>query len=170
MKFRFRDDRGAALVEVALWTGLIFLPLVMGTFEVARLAYYSIEVENSARAGASYGSVNLGNAYNNQTTIKQAAKNDARDLANLVATPDTSCVCETVTHSNGTTTTSFSSAMQCKSSNYPACNSDNATSTQYSIQYTTVSTSANVSTLFTIPGFPSTRTLGGYSALRVLGN
>lgn len=168
MKFKFRDDRGAALVEVALWTGLIFLPLVMGTFEVARLAYYSIEVENSARAGASYGSVNLGNAYNDQSTIKQAAKNDARDLANLVATPDTSCVCETVTHSNGTSTTSFSSAQSC--SKLPTCNADNATSTQYSIQYTTVSTSANVSTLFTIPGFPSTRTLGGYSALRVLGN
>lgn len=168
MKFKFRDDRGAALVEVALWTGLIFLPLVIGTFEVARLAYYGIEVENSARAGASYGSVNLGNAYNSQTTIQQAAKNDARDLTDLVATPGTSCVCETITQSGTGTSTTFTSPQACLT--LPTCSSDNGTSIQYTIQYTTVSTSADISSIFNIPGFPSKRTLGGYSALRVLGN
>ena len=61
MKLNFRDNGGAALVELALTTPL-FLIMILGETELGRMAYYGIEVENAARAGASYGAVNMGNA------------------------------------------------------------------------------------------------------------
>ena len=170
MKFSFRDDRGAALVELALVTPLFFL-LIMGSVELGRLAYYAIEVENAARAGASFGAVNIGNA-NLTTSVQQAAKNDAPDVSNLiVVTQGSACVCETIaTATNSPTFDPSSGTDSCTSATITSCNVESASSIQKVVEYVTVSTSANVDPLVHLPGLPSSYSLTGYSALRILPN
>lgn len=157
------------MVELALTTPL-FLLLIVGAVELGRVAYYSIEVENAARAGASYGSLNAENA-GDTTDIQYAAKNDAPDLPNLTVSSSTSCVCEKVTYSSdGSTTESYnptSGPVSC-SVTAPTCTEDDATATQYNIRFVNVSTHATISPIFNFPGLPSSYTLNGSSQLRTL--
>lgn len=170
MTFSFRDNRGAALVELALITPL-FLTLMMGSVELGRVAYYAIEVENAARAGASFGAVNIQNA-NLTDSVKQASKNDAPDVSNLiVVTQGSACVCETMnTSSNSPSFSPSSGTISCQSVTIDDCNVESSTSLDSVIQYVTVSTSANVDPLVHIPGLPTTYPLTGYSAMRILPN
>jgi Flp pilus assembly protein TadG len=162
------------MVEMALTTPL-FILLIMGTFELGRVAYYAIEVANAARAGASYGAVNRGNATVS-ATIQQAAANDAPDLPNLVTTAGTACVCQTITTSSGTTTETFnpsSGTTSCSSftgSNASVCSADSSTQNTSVIYYVTVSTQTNLDPLIHVPGLPNTYSLHGYSEMRVLPN
>src|ERR1700756_3320722 len=105
MKRRIRDNQGAALVELAL-TAPLLLFITIGAAELGRIAYAAIEVESAARAGASYGAVNIDNALNSSSSIQQAAYNDAPNLTTMTATVGTACVCETYT--NSTKTASYS--------------------------------------------------------------
>lgn len=174
MKFRFSDNRGSAVIELALTTPL-FLLLIMGTFELGRLAYYAIEVESAARAGASYGAVNRGNATASGT-IQSAAANDVPDLPNLSTAAGTACVCETVTTSSGTVSESYNPSSGTASCSYytgtnaGACTTDTSTQSQFVVYYVTVSTTAAVDPLVHIPGLPKTYSLYGYSQMRVLPN
>ena len=175
MKFQFRDNCGAALVELALTTPL-FILLLMGSVELGRLAYYSIEVANAARAGASFGAVNRGNAVEFDN-IQNAARSDAPDLPNLVATPGYSCVCETVDNSTTPAMTSFNPSItsspataSCDSAVINACTVSSGTSTQKVIYFVSVSTQADVDPIVHVPGLPTIYRLRGYSALRVLAN
>lgn len=173
MKFRFQDNRGSALVELALTTPL-FLFLIAGSIEFGRVAYYAIEVANAARAGASYGSVNVGNA-DQTASIEQAAKNDAPDLPVMNATATSACVCETVTHNtDGTSTQSFnpsSGTASCTTSTtISSCTEDDSVATQYVIKYVSVSTSASINRIFSFAGLPRTYTVYGSSQLRTLQN
>ncbi|HEV2133521.1 MAG TPA: TadE family protein [Terracidiphilus sp.] len=170
MKHRFRDDCGAALVEIAVATPL-FVLLMMGSLELGRIAYFAVVVQNAARAGASYGAVNVANA-NLTTTVQQAAKNDAPDVSDLiVVSPGSQCVCETIDPSTNTPSFNPSSGTtSCTSTTITSCTADSATSIQKVIEYVTVSTSANIDPMIHVPGLPSTYTLHGYSALRILQN
>lgn len=166
----FRDNRGAALVELAMITPLFFL-LMMGAVELGRVAYYSIEVENAARAGASFGAVNIGNA-NLTSSVQQAAKNDAPDVSNLiVVTQGSACVCESMT--TATNSPSFnpsSGTTSCTSAAINSCTVESSTTLDSVIQYVTVSTSANIDPLIHVPGLPTSYALTGYSAMRILSN
>src|SRR5271163_3238443 len=62
-------ERGQSLVELAFVVPLLLL-LLMGIIEIVRIAFYSILVPNSARAGAQYGAQNLTSASD---TVKIAA-------------------------------------------------------------------------------------------------
>lgn len=175
MRFRFRDNCGAALVELALTTPL-FILLLMGSVELGRLAYYSIEVANAARAGASFGAVNKGNAVDD-VNILNAAKNDAPDLPNLIATPGHSCVCETIDSSTSPAITTFNPSItsspattDCESATIISCTAVSSTSSQKIVEFVTVSTQADVDPIVHVPGLPTIYTLRGYSALRVLAN
>ena len=171
MKIQCGDERGAALVELAL-TAPLFMLLMMGAIELGRVAYYAIEVQNAARAGASYGSVNIGNA-NQTSNVQQAAKNDAPDIAGLVVvSPGSTCVCQIYNVTAGTRTYNPSSGTtSCSSSTIKTnCSADNATEIDTVIEYVTVSTSASVNPLVKIPSLPSTYSLSGASALRILPN
>lgn len=170
MTFSFRDNRGAALVELALITPL-FLTLMMGSVELGRVAYYSIEVENAARAGASYGTVNIDHS-NQISTVQQTAMNDAPDISNLiVVTQGSACVCETLNTSTDSPSFNPSSGTtDCTSTTITSCTAESSTSIQSVIEYVTVSTSANVDPLVHIPGLPNTYNLTGYSAMRILPN
>lgn len=168
MKFNFRDNRGSALLELAL-TAPLFVSMMMGGVELGRLAYFAIEVENSARAGASYGSVNYGNAFSSagQADTEQAAKNDAPDISGLtVNTPLTYCVCETITGG----TPSFSSVQACNSATITSCKGESSTTQYYVIDYVKVDTQSTIDPLIHLPGLPKTYTLVGSSRLRVLQN
>jgi Flp pilus assembly protein TadG len=167
MKFRFRDSDGGALVELALASPL-FVLLIMAAFELGRMAHYGIEVENAARAGASYGAQNIGNASSTNVTL--AARNDAPDLLDLAATSGSACVCETLTSSGTTSLNPSSGTVSCTSSTITSCISETSTSNQIVVSYVTVSTSAKVNLMFKIPGLSPSFTLHGYSALRVLTN
>jgi len=153
-------------------TAPLFLLLMLGSVELGRIAYYAIEVQNAARAGASYGSVNIGNATATITNIQQAAKNDAPDISNLVVvTPGTTCVCETLTVSTGTPTFNPSSGTTtCTDAVILACTGESATVIQSVNGYVTVSTQATISPIVKLPSLPSSYTLNGYSALRILPN
>ena len=170
MKLRIRDEQGAALVEVSLVASLIVVPLMLGAFELGRVAHYAIETENAARAGTSYGSANPGNA-GTTATVTQAAQNDAPDLGSLAATPATACVCETLTLGGSSVTYNPSSGtVSCTSSTITSCNTVTSTSVQYIVSYTSVPTSATVNALYNVKGLPTSYSLHGYSALRVLPN
>lgn len=175
MKFRFKnnrfkDNRGAALIELALVSPLFFI-LMVGACEMARVAYYAIEVENAARAGASFGAVNIGNA-GLEGTVEQAAMNDAPDISNLiVVTKGNVCVCEQLTVSSDSPSFNpTSGTTDCLSSTITGCTANSSTTLDSVIEYVTVSTSANINPLIHIPGLPSTYNLSGYSAMRILSN
>lgn len=167
MKRLFMDNSGSALVEVALAAPL-FLLMITGAFELGRVAHFAIEVQNAARAGASYGGENQGNAAST-TSITQAAQNDAPDLSGLTATPGTSCVCETLT--SGTPSYSPSSGtVSCTDPTITACSGSSSTVTYRVVSYVTVSTQATINPIFNVAALPGSYTLHGYSAMRVLPN
>lgn len=174
MKLRFRNDRGQALVEVALVIPVLTL-LLLGAIELGRIAYFAIEVESAARTGASYGAVNVANAFASPSTIQQAAKDDAPDLPNLVVTPGTACVCETLDTSTSPATATYSSSFgattSCPTSKNPNATISNCTgATQSVVDYVTVSTAATVNPIIHLPGIPTSFTLHGYCEMRILQN
>jgi hypothetical protein len=134
-------------VELALILP-IFLLLLVGAAEFARLAYASIEVGNAARAGAAYAAQNHVSA-SDIAGIKLAATQDAPDVSGIAASPSTFCVCST-----GASLTCSTAAINCPS---PA----------RVIEYVQVNTIATVGPLFNYPGLAHTFTLHGQAIMRV---
>jgi Flp pilus assembly protein TadG len=177
MKFRLKEDSGAALIELAVVTPL-FIFITIGAFELGRVAHFTIEVENAARAGASFGGENMGNATST-STVSQAAQNDAPDLT-LTATPGAGCVCETLDLTSNTPTYNpASGTVSCSDPIITACTGSSSTVSYNVVSYVTVSTKATVNSVFSISGLPmlgpsvqlpTTYTLHGYSAMRILPN
>jgi Flp pilus assembly protein TadG len=172
MKRRFWNAEGGALVEIALASPLMLL-MMLGAFELGRVAHHAIEVENAARAGASYGSNNPGSSTDTPT-ITQAAKNDAPDLANLSATPGSACVCETLTIASGSATFNPSSGtLPCTNAVITTCNAVSPTTAQFAIRYVSVSSQSTVTAVFHVGAagsLPSSYNTNGYSFMRVLPN
>ena len=143
------NDVGQAFVELALILPVLVL-LILGAAEVGRLAYASIEVSNSARAGVAYGAQNHITASDTQG-IQRAATNDSTNIAGT-ATPSVTLSCSC---SSGTAITCANAGTQCVS---PA----------RIIEYVQVITSATVNTAFHyFPGLPATVTLHGRAIMRV---
>jgi len=170
MKFRLNEESGAALVELAVMMPL-FILITFGAFELGRVAHYTIEVENAARAGASFGGENMGNATST-STVTQAAKNDAPDLSTLTATPGAGCVCETLDLTSNTPTYNpASGTVACSDPIIIACTGASSSVSHQVVSYVTVSTSATVNAVFSVPAIlPRTYTIHGYSAMRILPN
>ncbi len=142
-----RNDRGQALVELALMFP-IFILLLVGAAEFGRLAYAAIEVSNAARAGASYGAQSHITA-SDFTNIQLAATQDALNVSGVSATAADSCAC-----SSGGTITCSTALTSCPSPNRI-------------IEYVQVNTSGTIDPLFHYPGLPTTFTLTGQSIMRV---
>jgi len=167
MKLKLNDSSCSALVEIALVAPL-FLLILTGAFELGRVAHFAIEVQNAARAGASFGGENQGNATST-TAITQAAQNDAPDLSGLTATPSTSCVCETLT--SGTPSFSPSSGtVSCSDPTITACSGSSSTVTYRVVSYVSVSTHATLNPVFQVGALPGSYTLHGNSTMRILPN
>jgi len=81
--------RGQAIVETALLFPLLCL-LVLGSADLGRVFYYSMEVTNASREGARFGSAydpGNGNAAATHAAVIAAAKREAADLNLLEPNP-----------------------------------------------------------------------------------
>src|SRR5579864_5735229 len=125
--------RGQSMTELAIAVPVLCL-LLLASADFARVFYFSIAVNNAARAGAQYGSQSLATAAD-ITGMKSAATQDASDLPSIAATAQL-CTCGT-----------GSSVTACASSyctNNPTGN------------YVEVDTTMTFNTTITYPGIPST--------------
>ena len=95
MKLRIsaRQEDAQSLVELALVVPL-FILLLVGSAEFARLAWVTILTSNAARAGASWGAQSPANAGDATGGIEAAAAADSVNLTGLTTAPPTiSCTC-----------------------------------------------------------------------------
>lgn len=153
LKGRAHSERGQALIEAAVAAPLLFVVL-MGSGELARVAYVAIEVANAARAGAEYASQNQftmsDNSSNKTNTsgsngISRAVSSDAYNLSSVSASSSIGYIC-----SDGSTASVSSSTL-------PTCPNGDTGATP--IPYVTVTASATFDPLIHIPGLPTTFTL-----------
>src|SRR5579862_967730 len=98
------QQRGQALLEVALVTPLLLL-LLVGTIELGRFAYFGILVGNAARAGAAYGAQSPAQSAD-APSICNAASNDFQGSSSP-------CSGTTSSGSNGTITITSSNSCAC---------------------------------------------------------
>ena len=138
-------ESGQALVEAAIAAPIFFL-LLMGSAELARVAYSSIEIQNAAEAGALYAIETQG-SMKDTTGITAAAKADAANLSGVTVSTTKSYYC-----SDGSTPDSSISP--------PTCDTG---VTETSIH---VTTSVSFDPLVHIPGLASKFTLNGFAAAR----
>ncbi len=146
------SEEGNSLVEVALLLPILTM-LLVGTVDLGRLAYMSIEVSNAARAGVQYGQQNP-TTWADTTGMQTAATNDATDLVganngNLTAVATYWCQC-----SDGTTVTPNCSP------GTPSC------ATTHRVNYVKVVTTATYKPWFSCPGIPSSTTLTSQAVMR----
>jgi Flp pilus assembly protein TadG len=152
---RLEDNRGSATLELALVFSFLAAPIMLGTAETAFMIYDSIEVSNAAHAGAMYGMISATFAQNT-ATIQAAAQAEAPDLkGNMTVTPTTYFACSATP--GGTQYSTQTAATQ-------ACGSG---SSNHSLQFIQVATSASINPPVHIPGLPKTWTLTGFSVMEV---
>lgn len=85
-------ESGQALVEAAIAAPLFFL-LLMGSAELARLAYSAIEIQNAAEAGALYA-IQTAATMGDTSGMQAAAQADAANLSGVsIANPTYSYSC-----------------------------------------------------------------------------
>ncbi len=152
------DSRGGALVELAL-VAPILIALALGAADFGRLAYFSIEASNAARAGAAYAAQSTATSIDT-SGIRTAAAHDAPNLtgiATLTVTSNPVCQCANGTSFStvGTTTAACAAAIL------------NCASPHRVINYVQVNTSAPVATMFRYPGIPTSITLRGQAIMRI---
>ena len=140
-----KSDSGTALVELAVAVP-VFTTLLVGSSELARVAYASIEVTNAAKAAVQYGAQTSATAADT-TGIKLAATNEAYNLNGLSTTVSTSCVC-----SDGSAST---------------CLNTDCSSSQIE-QVLSVQTQITIDPLIHAPGLPTTYTIHGRAIQNVL--
>jgi len=131
-------------VEFAIALPVLAL-LLVASADFARVFYFSIAVNNAARAGAQYGSQSITTA-GDINGMKSAATQDAPDLPSLAATAQL-CTCGT-----------GSSVTACASSyctNNPTGN------------YVEVDTTMTFNTTITYPGVPHSMPLAGKAIMQV---
>jgi Flp pilus assembly protein TadG len=168
LKRFLRGNSGSAVVELALTAPLLML-IMIGAAELGRIAYYAIEVQTAARAGADYGAQNSVTAVDS-TDIEQAAVNDVPNITDLTATATNACVCETNYASGATPTYNSTTPGSCTVSAITGCNAITSTSVESVVSYVVVNTQVTVKPMFHYPGIPSSFTLSGYSQMRVIQN
>jgi Flp pilus assembly protein TadG len=141
---RLRSDNGNALIELAVGM-TVLTTIILGAAELGRVAYASIEINDAARAGASYGAANRTYAADT-ANITNAAKKDAPDVGGVTATANYWCKC-----SDGSAST---------------CGATDCTGTRI-IEYLTVTTTGTVDPMIYVPGLPHTYTINGSAVMRV---
>ena len=142
---RARNERGQALIELALSLPILFVILVGGA-EFARATYASIEVSDAALAAVQYGAQNSITA-GDTTGIQTAASNDAQDITLGTTNVSKACIC-----SNGGASTCMPT--DCSSSNIETI--------------LTVQTQTTFDPGIHLPGFATTYTLYGQAVQKVL--
>jgi Flp pilus assembly protein TadG len=136
-----KREEGQALVETSLSIALLFL-MMLGVVELGQFAYAAIEVMNTAKAAAQYGSQTPGTAANLAGMLR-AAQNEystpsAVSLLSPTATTGYACNC------SGSTT-----AVSCTNNSLTAPTCGAGTTLEVTI---TVQTQVNYSPGIQIPG------------------
>jgi Flp pilus assembly protein TadG len=154
---RLRSESGNALIEVALISSLLGVPLLLGTGELGYVVYDSIEISSAAHAASLYGMRSL--TYASDTAgMRTAAQNEATDFgAALTVTPTPYYACSSAiggTQYTGSNAQSNASA---------ACTGG----TNHALQFIQVNTSATVTPLVHCPGLPASFALSGLSVMEV---
>jgi Flp pilus assembly protein TadG len=153
------SESGQGTLELALSLPL-FVLLILGSAEIANLAWSSVQINNAARAGAAYASLSRANAgASNLANIQTAAQNEAPKLITSPATQVTSnqvCYCV----DSGTPITTDPG---CATTTLTSCPSpDNI---QVAVQ---VNVSVPVSPLIHYPGLPATYTVKAQATVGVV--
>jgi Flp pilus assembly protein TadG len=86
-----RADSGQAILEVALAIPFL-IAILVGIIDLGRLAQFDTLLTTSARAGASYGALNLVTA-NDIAGMKAAAQSDPPSWASITANASNFCKC-----------------------------------------------------------------------------
>jgi len=148
-----REQGGQALLETAL-TMPFLLVMLLGGFELARVAYAATEVTNAARAAAQYGAMN-GGGFLDTSGMLTAATADAGNLKSGLSFasgyPSVACSC------SGTGTAS------CAAGTSPSgCTTSQLLVTvNVKLQYT-------MKPLFKVRGLPTTYTVTGFASQGLL--
>ena len=139
------EQSGQALVELALTVPLLVIVL-LGSVEIARVAFVAIEVTDAAKAAVQQGANSRANAGNNGR-IHAAAVAGAPDitLGNSVVTK--SCICSDGTASN------------CQSNSCGTANVE---------QLITVTTQTTFDPLIHVPGLPTSYVIQGHATQKVI--
>ena len=140
----WKSSRGQSMVELAIAVPVVALLLVAAS-DFARVFYFSIAVDNAARAGAQYGSQTITTA-GDIAGMKSAATQDAPNIPSLAATAQL-CTCGT-----GSSVTACA-ASYC--TNNPNGN------------FVEVDTSMTFRTTIGYPGIPSSIALAGKAVMQV---
>lgn len=148
-------ESGQGILELALCLP-VFVLLILGTAEIANIAWASVQLNNAARAGAAFGSQSHANA-SDIADIETAAQREAPQLTiTFPSDPAQACSCiNTSTGATGAGSTGCQTLAQCP---FPYVIFDNL-----SVKVQTV-----VTPLFHYPGLPSSYTLHAQATMGVL--
>jgi hypothetical protein len=151
-----RREDAQSLVELALVVPL-FILLLVGSAELARVAWAAVLTSNAARAGAAWGAVNPANAGDATGGIEAAAAADGINLTGLTTTPRLTCACSSGAAIQRCITTALGVATALSDCPSPATITN----------YVRVNTSSTVTPLMHYPGLPRTFTVTGQSIMVV---
>ncbi len=146
----FGSESGQGTVELALSLPLFAL-LIVGSAEIANLAWASVQVNNAARAGVAFASLSHANAAS-PTQIQAAAQNEAPKLITALSQVTAAQTCSCVAPDGSLP------GIDC--SNCAAPND-----IQVTVQ---VSVHAPVTTLVHYPGLPATYTVSAQASMGVV--
>jgi Flp pilus assembly protein TadG len=160
-----RGESGQALVEMMFMIGVIGVPLLLVTTDLATIVYASIEVSNAAHAGTMCGMASA-TAASQTSTITTAAQNEAADFStsNLTITPTTYYACSSA--EGGTQYTGTGNQVNSTALNNVSAVCPSGAANHY-LEFVQVVVSATVTPPFHCPGTPSTYTLNSTSVMEV---
>lgn len=155
-RFTRPSESGQSMVELALCLP-VFALLILGTAEIANIAWASVQLNNAAHAGAQFGSHGRGFA-DRIGDIETATQNEAPRLAiTFPADPYQTCAC--IDPSTGAPATSGTTG----------CQTTVECPSPYLITDTiTVTTQAVVTPLIHYPGLPASYTLNAQATMGVV--
>jgi len=154
------DESGNALIELAMIFTFLGIPMLWGTSQMGVLVYDSIEVSNAANAGAVYGAKDTTHAANT-AGITTAAQADATDFPR--ANMGNSAL--TVTSNYFYYCANAVGGANPKLSTNASCGA--AGTSNETMEFVQVTTSATVTPILKFPGVPSSYTVRGNAVLTV---
>ena len=149
-------EDGASLIEFALISAVLIIPLVIGLYDFGTALFQWMEVGNAARAGAEYATykgtfdqTNIVAAVTNATALSSTIQPNTSQGASPSPAPTQFCGCP-----------SAASGVVATANTPPACGSTLCSSGGFDGTYVTVSAQAQYTPIFPYPGIVPT---GGFT-------
>jgi len=106
-----RDRSGNVVIELALIMS-VFILLMLGGYDISRMAIETHELEQVARSGAQYALLGQVNAQDTATIISEAQEAAGDDAALITVTATTFCECPDGSNNNCSDTCSDGSVSE----------------------------------------------------------